>query len=307
MPSYNPEKLIQVIEEDNIHGADWLSNAAVGVLITASLREEASDVDVLHERLWDIGIRLASSRPSMAPLANKIGYLFSELDKVNSLKEYRAKVSEVGTEIINSSKVNKQKIAEHMKIVESEAKSVFTYSYSGTVVDVIRMVGYEHVVVTESRPMLEGRRLAEELGNEGVEVLMIVDGAAGMYVTAADICVIGADSVQYNGSAVNKVGSKLLAYAAKDQGIPYYVLCDTSKFNVLNYLGQSIELEAKTPNEVSKPMKNVTIKNPYFEIVPPELITGVITEEGLMEPLDIRQRMESMRKYVEPLYQATST
>ena len=51
-------------------------------------------------------------------------------------------------------------------------------------------------------------------------------------------------------------------------------------------------------------MKNVSVKNPYFEVVPPELITGVITEEGLMEPLDIRQKMESMRKYVEPLYAA---
>ena len=54
-------------------------------------------------------------------------------------------------------------------------------------------------------------------------------------------------------------------------------------------------------------MDNVEIKNPYFEIIPPELITGVITEMGLMDPLDIRQQMESMRKYVEPLYQATST
>jgi translation initiation factor 2B subunit (eIF-2B alpha/beta/delta family) len=82
------------------------------------------------------------------------------------------------------------------------------------------------------------------------------------------------------------------------------VLCDTSKFNVLNYLGAKLELEEKTPDEVTEPIKNVTIKNPYFEVVPPELITGVITEEGLMEPLDIRQKMESMRKYVEPLYTA---
>jgi len=306
MPSYNPEKLIQVIEEDNIHGADWLSNAAVGVLITASLREQASDVDVLHERHWDIGIRLAATRPSMAPLANKIGYLFSELDKVSDIKEYRRRVNDVGTELINSSRINKQKIAEHLNMVAGDASSVFTYSYSGTVVDVIRLVGYDVVVVTESRPLMEGKRLAMELGAEGVNVVLMVDGAAGMYVRAADICLIGADSVQYNGSAINKVGSKLLAYAAKDQDVPYYVICDTSKFNVLNYLGQSIELEAKTPDEVSEPLMNVEIKNPYFEIVPPELITGVITEMGLMEPIDIRQQMETMRKYVEPLYRATS-
>ena len=304
MSSYNPDKLIQVIEEDNIHGADWLSNAAIGVLITASLREEADSVDMLHEKLWSIGVKLASTRPSMASLANKIGYLFNELDKVSELKSYRSKVSEVGTEIINSSRTNKKRIAEHLKSVASEAKSVFTYSYSGTVVDVIRENGYKNIVVTESRPMMEGKLLAQELGEEGYKVLMVVDGAAGMYVTAADICLIGADSVQYNGSAVNKVGSKLLGYAAKDQGVPFYVLCDTSKFNVLNYLGASIQLEAKTPDEVSEPLRNVTIKNPYFEVVPPELITGVITEEGLMEPLDIRQKMEHMRKYVEPLYSA---
>ncbi len=304
MPTYNPDKLIQVIVEDNIHGADWLSNAAIGVLITASLREQSSSVDGLHERLWDLGVQLARARPSMASLANKIGYLFNELDKVSDLKEYRSMVSHVGTEIINSSKLNKRLIAENLKTVVSEAKNVFTYSYSGTVVDVIREIGYRNVVVTESRPMMEGKRLAKELGEVGFNVLLVVDGAAGMYITAADICIIGADSVQYNGSAVNKVGSKLLGYAAKDHGIPFYVLCDTSKFNVLNYLGSSIELEEKTPDEVSEPMKNVTIKNPYFEVVPPELITGVITEEGLMEPLDIRQKMESMRKYVEPLYAA---
>ncbi|MCW4013684.1 MAG: hypothetical protein NWF07_11920 [Candidatus Bathyarchaeota archaeon] len=307
MPSYDPEKLIQGIKEDNIHGADWLSNAAVGVLITAGLRESATDVDVLHERLWDIGIRLAATRPSMAPLANKIGYLFSELDKVSSLKEYRVKVSAVGTTIINGSKTNKQKVAEHLKGVSGDAESVFTYSYSGTVADVIRLVGYDYVVITESRPMMEGKKLAKELGAEGFKVVLMVDGAAGMYVKAADICLIGADSVQYNGSVINKVGSKLLAYAARDQDVPYYVICDTSKFNVLNYLGQSIELEAKTPDEVSEPLENVDIKNPYFEVVPPELITGVVTEMGLMAPLDIRQQMESMRKYVEPLYRATST
>ena len=165
--------------------------------------------------------------------------------RYSELKLYRSKVSEIGTEIINASKRNKKLIADHLKTVTGDVKSVFTYSYSGTVVDVIREMGYRNIIVTESRPMLEGRRLAKELGEDGFNVLLVVDGAAAMYVKAADICLIGADSVQYNGSAVNKVGSKLLGYAAKDQGIPFYVLCDTSKFNVLNYLGDSIELEEK--------------------------------------------------------------
>jgi translation initiation factor 2B subunit (eIF-2B alpha/beta/delta family) len=302
MATYNPEILIQDIAQDHIHGADWLSNEAVRVLIKASLLEEADRIDVIHECLWDIGVRLANTRPSMASIANKIGYLFNELDKVASLKEYRSKVSEVGNDIINSSWKNRKLIAEHLETLAKGAKSIFTYSYSSTVVDVIREIGYTNILVTESRPMFEGRQLAKELGDEGFKVLLVVDGVVGVYIEAADICLLGADSVQFNGSVINKVGSKLLGYAAKDQGIPLYILCDTNKFNVINYLGDSIKLEEKTPDEVSEPMKNVTIKNPYFEVVPPKLITGVVTEEGFMEPLDIRRKMESMRKYLEPLY-----
>jgi translation initiation factor eIF-2B subunit delta len=302
MPSYNPDKLIQIIEEDHIHGADWLSNAAIGVLITASLHEKADNVELLHNKLWDIGVKLASTRPSMASLTNKISYLFNQLCKVSELSEYRSKVCDLSTKIINSSKINKKLIAKNLKSIAGEVTSVFTYSYSGTVIDVIREVGYKNIVVTESRPMMEGKRLARELGDDGYNVILTVDGAIDMYINYADICLIGADSIQYNGSAINKVGSKLLGYAAKDKGIPFYVLCDTYKFNVINYLGGSIELEEKNPDEVSEPYQNVEIKNPYFEVIPPELISGVITEEGLMRPVDIKQKIESMRGYVEPIY-----
>jgi translation initiation factor 2B subunit (eIF-2B alpha/beta/delta family) len=302
MSTYNPEIHIQNIAKNHIHGADWLSNEAIRILIKANSIEKADSADVIHERLWDIGVRLANTRPSMSSIANKIGYLFNELDKVDTLNEYRSRFSEIGNKIINNSSKNRKLIAEHLEMLAKEVESIFTYSYSSTVLDVIREIGYTNILITESRPMLEGRQLAKELGEEGFEVLLVVDGAAAMYIESADICLLGADSVQFNGSVINKVGSKLLGYAAKDQGIPLYILCDTYKFNVLNYLGDSIILEEKDSEEVSEPLKNVTIKNPYFEVIPPKLITGVITEEGFMEPLDIRRKMESMRKYVEPLY-----
>ena len=152
--------------------------------------------------------------------------------------------------------------------------------------------------------MMEGKALARELGESGHSVTLTVDGAVGLLIKEADACLIGADSVQYDGSVINKVGSRLLAYAAKDFSVPFYVLCDTNKFNVLNYLGTPVNLEDGDPEEVSESMKNVIVKNPYFEVITSDLITGVITEEGFMGRLDIRQKMESMRKYVEPLYKA---
>ncbi|MBD3171521.1 hypothetical protein GF326_03525 [Candidatus Bathyarchaeota archaeon] len=303
---YNPELLIDSIAMDNVHGADYLSNKAIEVLVTVSLHEDAPCVDVLHELLWSIGIRLVSSRPSMAPLANKIGYLFNELEKTTDLNSYRSRLRKLASNLVRRSEKSKKRIAEYLETVAVDAETVFTYSYSSTVIDVIRENRYENILVTESRPTLEGKLLAEKLGEEGFNVLLVIDAAAGVYVPNADICIIGADSVQYDGSVVNKVGSSLLGYAALDHNIPFYVLCDTSKFNVLNYLGKTIEPEMKPPDEVAEPMLNVTIGNPYFEVVPPRLITGVITEKGLMEPLDIRTNMEFMRRYVEPFITVNS-
>jgi translation initiation factor 2B subunit (eIF-2B alpha/beta/delta family) len=77
MVPYNPKRLIEQIRSDRVHGADWLSNAAVSVIATAGLKEPAKTVDDLHEVLWGYGIELAGCRPSMAPLVNKLGIMFS--------------------------------------------------------------------------------------------------------------------------------------------------------------------------------------------------------------------------------------
>jgi translation initiation factor 2B subunit (eIF-2B alpha/beta/delta family) len=148
---------------------------------------------------------------------------------------------------------------------------------------------------------MEGRNLAERLAGEGVNVLLVVDAAAAMFMESVDVAVVGADSVLYDGSFVNKVGTRIVALAARDQGAPFYVVCSTSKFNVMNYLGRGVTLEEKEPSEVAE-IEGVNVRNPYFEVVPSRLVTGIITEMGVMEPLDIRRRMEEMRKQVEPLY-----
>jgi eIF-2B alpha/beta/delta-like uncharacterized protein len=301
MPVYNPARLIEAIRTDNVHGADWLSNAAVSVIATASLKEPAKTVDELHERLWGYAIELAGCRPSMAPLVNKLGVLFSRLDGIDDIRDYRARATEFSGLVVDESIKAKKRLVEHLKTVVDDVETVFTYSNSATVRQAIRELGVRKVIVTESRPQNEGVSLAQEFAAEGRDVLLGVDAAVHMYMNAADVVLVGADSVQYDGSVINKVGTRMLAHAAKENNVPFYVLCDTMKFNVLNYLGQPIELEEKAPEEVAEPRENLRVRNIYFEVTPPDLITAVITEEGLMEPLDIRQKMEELRKMVEPL------
>jgi len=251
-------------------------------MIAIALNAGADDADELREALKSYARRIAESRPSMTPITNKLGMFYSRLPE--------------------ESRRDRSRLVENAKSVLGEPDTVFTISDSSTVADVVLGVGAKNIVVTESRPQMEGRNLAQRLAGEGVNVLLVVDAAAAMFMESSNVAVVGADSVLYDGSFVNKVGTRIMALAARDQGLPFYVVCSTSKFNVMNYLGRGVELEEKDPSEVAE-IEGVNVRNPYFEVVPGRLVTGIITEMGVMEPLDIRRRMEEMRKQVEPLYQ----
>jgi len=298
---YDAEKLIQSIAVDRYHGAEWLSNAALGTMIAIALNASADDADELREALKSYARRIAESRPSMTPITNKLGMFYSRLPEGAALNELRAAATKSASMIIKESRKDRSRLVKNAKSVLGEPDTVFTISDSSTVADVVLGVGVKNVVVTESRPQMEGRNLAERLAGMGVNVLLVVDAAAAMFMESADVAVVGADSVLYDGSFVNKVGTRMVALAAWDQGVPFYVVCSTSKFNVMNYLGRGVELEEKEPAEVAE-IESVNVRNPYFEVVPGRLVTGIITEMGVMEPLDIRRRMEEMRKQVEPLY-----
>jgi ribose 1,5-bisphosphate isomerase len=299
---YDAEKLIQSIAVDRYHGAEWLSSAALGTMIAIALNARADDADELREALKSYARRISESRPSMTPITNKLGMFYSRLPEEAALNELRAAATKSASMIIKESRKDRSRLVKNAESVLGEPDTVFTISDSSTVADVVLGVGAKNVVVTESRPQMEGRNLAERLAGDGVNVLLVVDAAAAMFMESADVAVVGADSVLYDGSFVNKVGTRTLALAARDQGVPLYVVCSTSKFNVMNYLGRGVELEEKDPSEVAE-IEGVNVRNPYFEVVPGRLVTGMITEMGVMEPLDIRRRMEEMRKQVEPLYQ----
>ena len=298
---YDAEKLIQSIAMDRYHGAEWLSNAALGTMIAFALNAGANDADELREAMKSYARRIAESRPSMTPITNKLGMFYSRLPEGAALNELRASATKSATMIITESRKDRSRLVENAKSVLGEPETVFTVSDSSAVEDVVLGVSAKNVVVTESRPQMEGRNLAERLAGEGVNVLLVVDAAAAMFMESADVSVVGADSVLYDGSFINKIGTRTVALAARDQGVPFYVVCSTSKFNVMNYLGRGVEIEEKEPSEVAE-IEGVNVRNPYFEVVPGRLVTGIITEMGVMEPLDIRRRMEEMRKQVEPLY-----
>ena len=148
-----------------------------------------------------------------------------------------------------------------------------------------------HVWVDETRPLLQGARLtAWELAQAGVAHTLIPDVAAGHLMARGevDVILVGADRVAANGDTANKVGTYTLAVLAARHGIPFYVCAPTSSIDLDTPDGSTIPIEERKPDEVLE-MRGVRVappgtevRNPAFDITPAELITGIVTEEGVV-------------------------
>jgi methylthioribose-1-phosphate isomerase len=147
------------------------------------------------------------------------------------------------------------------------------------------------VWVDETRPYLQGARLtAWELAQAGVPHTLIPDMVAGhlMRRGEVDVILVGADRVAANGDTANKVGTYTLAVLAARHGIPFYVCAPLSSVDLATPDGDAIPIEERPADEVRQ-VRGVTIappdtevRNPAFDVTPAELITGVVTEEGVV-------------------------
>ena len=148
-----------------------------------------------------------------------------------------------------------------------------------------------HVWVDETRPYLQGARLtAWELAQAGVPHTLIPDVAAGSLMAAGrvDAILVGADRVAANGDTANKVGTYPLAVLAARHGVPFYVCAPLSSVDLATPTGADITVEERSALEVTEirgqsiAPPGTTVWNPSFDVTPAELITGIVTEEGVL-------------------------
>jgi methylthioribose-1-phosphate isomerase len=153
-----------------------------------------------------------------------------------------------------------------------------------------------HVVVPETRPLLQGSRLtAWELHRSGVPVTLIADGMIASRLRLGDVRAIfvGADRIAANGDVANKIGTYGLALAAKAHGIPFYVAAPSSTIDPATLNGTAIPIEEREPGEVTawrghrSAPAGVGVWNPAFDITPADLVTAIITDRGIVAPKDV--------------------
>ncbi len=245
-----------------------------------STRPTAVNLEWSLKRMLGVARALPAGRAAR-PMAEEAGRLAAEDVAVN-----RA-IGRFGAELVPA----KARILTHCN-----AGALATVGY-GTALGVIRAAvaaGKEvEVFADETRPYLQGSRLtAFELMQDGIPVTLITDSMAGFLMSKGkvDLVVVGADRVTRNGDVANKIGTYSLAVLAKEHGVPFYVACPLSTLDLSLDSGESIPIEERASTEVtsvgSVPLAPAGVKvwNPAFDVTPHRLVTGLITERGVLFP-----------------------
>ena len=159
-----------------------------------------------------------------------------------------------------------------------------TLSFSRSALTLIQAIAAARevrVACSEGRPALEGRRLASKLAEAGIAVTFFSDAALGHAIGAADAVLVGADAVSPEWF-LNKSGTRMLAAAAAQQGVPTYVVATRDKFVSHAVAARLVAREGGAGEIWESPPAGVTVRNPYFETTPLDLVASLVTDMGVL-------------------------
>lgn len=277
------QQFISQIREDREHGASELARTCLRALSRHAGSIEVTSNEAVRRQLVRFAQELQGIRPTMAVITNLIGEWIDAVERLpaGDASTLCDDIESISTTLILASESAVSSAAAHAAELIGTGKTVITHSLSSTVVAVFEcLVGDVKAIVTESRPPSEGRRLAAKLSELGIETGFISDQQMGVFVKHADIALVGADAIAGDGSVINKAGTYLLALAARDQGIPFYVCFESFKHSELS--PADIVREEHDAAEIDPPkLAHVKAHNIYFDITPPNLVSAWINENGI--------------------------
>jgi translation initiation factor 2B subunit (eIF-2B alpha/beta/delta family) len=287
-------RVIDTIRADNTSGAAELGRtAALAVLEwidgTASMPLHAWKQELLA---W--APELYRAQPAMAPLFNLVNTTLLTLESTTTPEELRPRVrGAVQAFLEHLSHAPEHLTTATLRLLPAGAR-ILTFSYSSTVLGVLLAAHARQrlavVLCTESRPMLEGQHLTRELAKAGIRVEFGVDAAIATFTGRADIALVGADSISVGG-VVNKLGTTSLALACRHTGTPCYVVADRHKCFPAGAAAPTFSYLKPAPEVWSNPPAEVAIWNAYFECTPMALFSGIIGEDGVRAPEDLRRTL----------------
>ena len=295
------------IKKLEVRGAPLIGVAAAYGVVLGAIEccDKFNNANDFKEKIREIAYKLSEARPTAVNLVWAIDRMVLTLDKIcaNDKEEIIVCLKKEADKIFSDNKESNEKLASYGAKLFNKPVNILTYCNTGTLataacgtaLGVIRAAHSQKnilkVYAAETRPLLQGSRLtAFELMQDNIDVTLITDNMIGwlMKNKMIDACIVGADRIALNGDTANKIGTYTIAVLAKEHSIPFYVAAPTSTFDFTISSGKDIVIEERSESEVISFGSAVTapadvkVFNPAFDVTNSELISGIITEKGVL-------------------------
>lgn len=294
-----------------VRGAPAIGICGAMGLVAAARAHSAAPTSDFRHHLRDAAARIREARPTAVNLAWAIDRMLRiAASATGSNEALLTRLTREATAILDEDRAMCEAIGEVGAVLLDDGARVLTHCNAGALATggigtalapVYRAVRDGRRVVVyadETRPLLQGSRLtAWELQRAGIPVTVIADSMAAslMALGAIDVVLVGADRIAANGDVANKIGTYGVAVLAHHHGIPFYVAAPSSTIDAATPTGRDIVIEQRGREEVIHPFgtdtapNGVAVCNPAFDVTPARLVTGIVTDRGLLRgPYDFR-------------------
>jgi methylthioribose-1-phosphate isomerase len=317
------EDIVKAIKNMVVRGAPAIGiSAAFGLALAAKNSKARTPARLMNDLNIAYNV-LRSTRPTAVNLFWGLDRVMSKAKTGQNLLEIKNNALSEAKKIADEDVQNNMTMGHNGADLLYDGDTVMTHcnagalatSAYGTALGVIRAAKDAgkmiKVIATETRPVMQGSRLTTyELRHDNIDVTLIPDTAVGHIMSQGRIkCVIvGADRVLKSGHVFNKIGTYQIALMAKYHKVPFYVAAPMSTFDLKSDL-DDVPIEQRLEDEVLKignrriAAKGVHAFNPAFDVTPPELISGIITERGVLRPpfdFQLKSQFRDNEKLVHP-------
>ena len=297
-------QIAEAIKTLVVRGAPAIGVSGAFGLALAALQSNAKEKDELINYLENAKKILFETRPTAVNLSWGLDKIMQVAKNAENVDEIRKSVVEAAKQMAEDDIKTNMSMGKNGSELFNDNDTIMTHCNAGalatvgygTALGVIRAIKDSgkniKVIATETRPIQQGSRLtAFELKHDGIDVSLIPDTAVG-YTMANDLVngvIVGADRILRTGHVFNKIGTYQVATMAKQHNIPFYVAAPLSTFDMKSN-PEDVIIEQRDASEVTgigdkkTAPDGINVINPAFDMTPPELISGIITENGIVKP-----------------------
>jgi methylthioribose-1-phosphate isomerase len=303
----NIEQVWDAIKQLRVRGAPALGVAgAYGILLGMQDKQSLPSDKFITEMKKEAAY-LNSSRPTAVNPSWGLNRMVAKAESLGTgrSEEIWAELEREAVAIHNEDKDLCRRIGENGKELIKDGTGILTHCNAGALCSTgigtatapmytaFREGRKFKVYADETRPLLQGARLTSwELQQAGIDVTLICDNMAAFMMSKGYISLVitGTDRVAANGDTANKIGTMGVAILADHFHIPFYIACPSSTFDMNTAAGGDIPIEERNADEVlffgerRTGPEGMQVRNPAFDVTPHELITGFITENGIVKP-----------------------